>query len=70
MSAFFDPRLEREAGRNVEMTGRLVSDHKTIAHFRQIEIAARDHQKIDVMGLFFSVTATTLIFIFEMGGSR
>jgi transposase len=28
-------RLEREAGRNVEVTGRLVPDHKTIADFRK-----------------------------------
>jgi transposase len=28
-------RLEREAGRNVELTGRLVPDHKTIADFRK-----------------------------------
>ena len=33
-------RLEREAGRNVEvmwLTGRLVPDHKTIADFRKID---------------------------------
>ena len=34
-------RLEREAGRNVEvmwLTGRLVPDHKTIANFRKIMV--------------------------------
>src|SRR5512135_2996570 len=28
-------RLEREAGRNVEVTGRLAPDHKTVADFRK-----------------------------------
>ncbi len=35
-------RLEREAGRNVEvmwLTGRLVPDHKTIADFRNVQAA-------------------------------
>jgi hypothetical protein len=36
-------RLEREAGRNVELmwlTGRLSPDHKTIAHFRRFNASA------------------------------
>jgi hypothetical protein len=49
-------RLEREAGRNVEvmwLTGRLVPDHKTIAYFRKDNgacNATRQLRKINLQG--------------------